>query len=62
MYYTCAGKLANVVGKICSRRLTNTAKNTLTPFYGVKVGASQQVNYFLKSFNILYLRFKIHLM
>ena len=30
MYYTCAGKLANVVGKICSRRLTNTAKNTLT--------------------------------
>ncbi len=35
MYYTCAGKLANVVGKICSRRLTNTAKNTLTPFYGV---------------------------
>ena len=42
-----AGKLANVVGKVCSRRLTRTAKNTLTPFYGVKIGggAHRYVNF-----------------
>jgi hypothetical protein len=61
--YTCAGKLANVVGKICSRRLTRTSKNTLTPFYGVKIGASPQANiYFvLNPFNIHDSRFKIHI-
>jgi hypothetical protein len=50
-FNTCAGKLANVVGKICSRRLTRTSKNTLTPFYGVKIGASSQVNVIFYPFN-----------
>ncbi len=41
------GKLNKVTGRIVSRQLTWTAKNTLTPFYGVKVGASTQASLYV---------------
>jgi hypothetical protein len=49
MKILCAGKLTNILGKINSRRLTQTSRNTLTPFYGVKLGASTQawIHFFL---------------
>jgi hypothetical protein len=43
MFFFCTGKLAKVSGVVVSRRITKTAKNTLTPFYGVKIGTSSQV-------------------
>lgn len=45
--YIFPGKLNKVTGRIVSRRLTWTAKNTLTPFYGVKVGATTQATLYV---------------
>lgn len=41
---SCAGKVSNSIGHIRTRRITQTSKNTLTPFYGVQIGNSTQVH------------------
>jgi hypothetical protein len=36
--FVFTGKLSKISGQVVSRRITKTGKNTLTPFYGVKIG------------------------